>query len=333
MEKQPLVSIITPCYNSENYIQRYIDSIQKQTYKNIELIFVNDGSTDRTEEILNKNKEVIENAGMKFVYIDQKNKGLGGAINTGLKYITGEYFAWCDSDNFYSEDYVKENVDFFLRKPECNILRCGGNIVEEGNINKIIGILGDGEKEKNIKNLFYNAILEKDFHFGCVMLRTSAFDKINPSREIYESREGQNWQLLLPMLYHYDAYYIDKRMFTFVYRKDSVSNVTKQKGIEDKLKQIEEYKKILTTTIKGMNIPEEKRCLDMIEEKYNHVTLQIAKEYKNKELLEKQYQILKKNKILNKRDRIIYITAKNKLIDKLFNKYVEVRSKNVNRNG
>ena len=49
MEKQPLVSIITPCYNSENYIQRYIDSIQKQTYKNIELIFVNDGSTDRTE--------------------------------------------------------------------------------------------------------------------------------------------------------------------------------------------------------------------------------------------------------------------------------------------
>ena len=60
MEKQPLVSIITPCYNSENYIQRYIDSIQKQTYKNIELIFVNDGSTDRTEEILNKNKEVID---------------------------------------------------------------------------------------------------------------------------------------------------------------------------------------------------------------------------------------------------------------------------------
>ena len=90
MEKQPLVSIITPCYNCERYIQRYIDFIQKQTYKNIELIFVNDGSTDKTEEILNENKEVIEKIGMKVVYVYQKNKGLGGASNTGLNSITGE---------------------------------------------------------------------------------------------------------------------------------------------------------------------------------------------------------------------------------------------------
>lgn len=327
MKKQPLVSIITPCYNCEKYIQRYIDYILKQTYKNIELIFVNDGSKDNTEEILNKNKQIIEKNGMKYVYVFQKNKGLGGAINTGLKYITGDYFTWCDSDNFYSEDYVEENLRYFSNTPECNILRCGGNIVEDENINKIVGELGDGEREKNIKKMFYNAILEKDFHFGCAMLRTSAFDKINPSREIYESREGQNWQLLLPMLYHYDAYYINKRMFTFVYRKDSVSNVTKQKGISEKLKQIEEYKKILVTTIKQMKIPEEQKCLEMIEEKYDHITLEIAKEYKDIELLNRQYKILKKNKKLNKKDIIIYITAKSSLIDKLLKKYIKLRRK------
>lgn len=332
MKKEPLVSIITPCYNCEKYIQRYIDFIKKQTYKNIELIFINDGSTDKTEEILNENKEAIEKRGMKFIYVYQDNKGLGGAINTGLKYITGDYFTWCDSDNFYSEDYVKENVVFFENNPDCNLLRCGGNIVEEGNIYKVVGVLGDGNKEKNIKKLFYNAIIGKDFHFGCAMLRTSAFDKINPKREIYESREGQNWQLLLPMLYHYDAYYIDKKMFTFVYRKDSISNVTKQKGIKDKLKQIEEYKKILITTIKQMNIPEEKKCLEVIDEKYNHQSLEVAKEYNDIELLEKQYKILKNNKQLNKRDRIIYLTAKNKLMDKLYKKYIELRSKNVIEN-
>ena len=325
MNKQPLVSIITPCYNCERYVQRYIDYIIMQTYKNIELIFVNDGSKDNTEKILLENKEKIENSGMKFIYVYQKNKGLGGAINTGLKYITGEYFTWCDSDNFYSKEYVEENVDYFEKYPECNIVRCGGNIVEESDLQKVVGTLGDGKKEKDIKKMFYNAILECDFHFGCAMLRTAAFDKVNPKRDIYESREGQNWQLLLPMLYYYDAYYIDKKMFTFVYRKDSVSNITKQKGIEDKLKQIEEYENILIRTIKGMKIPEEEECIKIIQEKYMHQKLKIAKEYRDKKILKEQYELLKKKKILNKQDKVIYWTAKSKLLDRAYKKYIAMR--------
>lgn len=325
ISKQPLVSIITPCYNCEKYIQRYINYTMAQTYKNIELIFINDGSTDNTEKILLENKKKIEDNGIRFVYIYQKNKGLGGAINTGLKHITGDYFTWCDSDNFFAEEYVEENVKFFQKHPECNIVRCGGNIVEEENTKVVTGVMGNGKKEKNIKKMFYNAILEHNFHFGCAMLKTAAFDKVNPKREIYESREGQNWQILLPMLYYYDAYYIDKNMFTFVYRKDSVSNVTKQKGIEDKIKQIEEYEKILITTIKNMKIPEESKCIEIIQEKYIHQKLKIAKDYNNKEILEKQYEILKKNNLLNRQDKIIYWTAKHKLLNFLYKIYVNIR--------
>ena len=58
--EQPLVSIITPCYNGENFIKRYFDSILKQTYSNIELFFVNDGSTDQTESIALSYREALE---------------------------------------------------------------------------------------------------------------------------------------------------------------------------------------------------------------------------------------------------------------------------------
>lgn len=63
------VSIITPCYNGEKYIRRYLESILKQTYTNIELIFINDGSNDNTEEIVMSFKEEFERKKIEFIYI------------------------------------------------------------------------------------------------------------------------------------------------------------------------------------------------------------------------------------------------------------------------
>ena len=313
MKEKPLVSIITPCYNSENYILRYIDLILKQTYKELELIFINDGSTDNTENILLEQKDRIEKEGIKFVYCYQENKGLGSAINSGLKRISGKYFTWCDSDNFYDKTYFEKKVIFFELNPECSVLRCGGNVVKEGNINEVIGTLGNEKKEKNNKNMFYNCLLNKDFHFGCAMLRTESFDNVNPKRDIYESREGQNWQLMLPMLYKYDSYYICENLFTFVHRDDSVSNKTSQEGIVSKLKQIEEYQNIIITTIKSMKIQEEQKCIELIVEHYEHIKLQVAKQFCDKELLIKIYFEMKSKNILKLKDRIIYFTARIKL--------------------
>ena len=100
MEKK-MVSIITPCYNGGKLLSRYLDSVLKQTYKNIELIIVNDGSSDNTEKIVISYKGQFKKEGMKLVYIYQDNKGLGGAINTGLKHFTGDYLCWADYDDFF----------------------------------------------------------------------------------------------------------------------------------------------------------------------------------------------------------------------------------------
>ena len=77
MEKK--VSIITPCFNGEGFVERYLNSILNQTYKNIELIFINDGSTDRTEKVVKSYIIKFEEKGMKLIYIYQENAGQAAA--------------------------------------------------------------------------------------------------------------------------------------------------------------------------------------------------------------------------------------------------------------
>lgn len=309
----PLVSIITPCYNSEKWIIRYLDSVLSQTYDNIELIIINDGSTDKTEEIVNSYTEKFEAKGYKLIYRYQQNKGLGGAINTGLKCVNGEYFTWCDSDNFYTENYVATKVNFFINHPEYSIVRCDGYIVKDNKVDKPIAKMADGNTDKYNNKLFYNAIECKNFHFGCAMLRTSDFDKINPSRDIYESREGQNWQLLLPMFYYYLSGYIDLPMFYFVIRSDSVSNSAKKGGISRLLKQTDEYAYILLNTISKMDIPEKEHCYNLINIKYARIKMYYSLRLYNRQLFNEQFEILQINGNIKRTDMLKYYIMKLRL--------------------
>ena len=96
MDEQPLISIIVPVYNVEQYLAQCLDSIVNQTYSNIEVICVNDGSLDSSAEIL-RHYARIDN---RIKIIDQENQGLSGARNTGLKYAKGKYLMFIDSDDW-----------------------------------------------------------------------------------------------------------------------------------------------------------------------------------------------------------------------------------------
>jgi len=80
----PLVSIITPCYNGESYLERYFNSVLNQTYSNLELIFINDGSIDRTEEIALSYQNIFEQKGIRYVYLYQENAGQAAALNCSM---------------------------------------------------------------------------------------------------------------------------------------------------------------------------------------------------------------------------------------------------------
>lgn len=291
----PLVSIITPCYNSESYLSRYLDSILNQSYKNIQQIIVNDGSVDNTEKIIFDYIKKFESANMKFTYLKQENKGLGAAISAGLKMVEGKYFSWCDSDNFYSPDYVESKVAFLESHPEYSIVRCNGYVVDEKNIDIPLSTMDmDNIADKTEEKLFLNCLYVKNFHFGCAMLKTDDFDKVVKSRDIFPSRYGQNWQLLLPMFYHYKSGYIDKPMFYFVVRKDSVSNCVKYQDYKKTIDMYEGYNEIIKNTLINMNIPDLQKHLKNIRIKYYDLELSVLFSVKDKKGFKKTYKNLQK---------------------------------------
>ncbi|CAN7400606.1 glycosyltransferase [Pseudomonas sp. LjRoot71] len=100
------VSIIVPVYNTEQYIEKCLTSITQQTHKNIEIIIVNDGSTDNSEKIIHA---CIKNDA-RAIYISQPNQGVSAARNTGLAEATGEYILFCDSDDYYPRNAVEKLV-------------------------------------------------------------------------------------------------------------------------------------------------------------------------------------------------------------------------------
>lgn len=98
---QPLISVIIPAYNAEKYISKSIESIRKNTYENLEIIIVNDGSKDNTRGIV----EAISDSRIRL--INQENGGVSKARNTGLDNAKGEYIAFVDSDDYVSSDYFE----------------------------------------------------------------------------------------------------------------------------------------------------------------------------------------------------------------------------------
>lgn len=106
METNPNISIIIPVYNVEQYVGQCLDSIIKQTYRNLEIICVNDGTRDSSREVLQQYAEMDG----RIVVIDQENQGLSGARNTGLDYVHGKYVMFVDSDDWIELETCEQAV-------------------------------------------------------------------------------------------------------------------------------------------------------------------------------------------------------------------------------
>lgn len=106
MNNQPLISVIIPVYNVEQYLPQCLDSIISQTYPNLEIICVNDGTQDSSREILGRYAE----KDCRIIVIDQENQGLSGARNTGLQHAHGKYVMFVDSDDWIELETCEEAV-------------------------------------------------------------------------------------------------------------------------------------------------------------------------------------------------------------------------------
>lgn len=107
LNKYPLVSIVIPVYNGSNYMQEAIDSALNQTYPNIEVIVVNDGSKDD-----GKTDSIAKSYGDKIRYYEKSNGGSSSAINYGISQMRGEWFSWLSHDDIYTPDKVEKEIEY-----------------------------------------------------------------------------------------------------------------------------------------------------------------------------------------------------------------------------
>lgn len=120
-QKQPssLVSIVIPCFNGGEFVAETIQSVLSQTYENLELIVVNDGSTDNSTEVI---KCFHDN---RLVYIYQKNQGLSAARNTGIRHAKGEYLTFLDADDLFMSDKISNQLAFLDQNKEYGLVAQG----------------------------------------------------------------------------------------------------------------------------------------------------------------------------------------------------------------
>lgn len=300
-----VVSLIVPCYNGEKYIDTCIDSILSQTYKNIELILVNDGSTDNSEVCILNRKNELEDQLFKFQYIVQKNQGVGGAINTGLKYVSGEYLTMLDIDDFIMRESIEKKVSWLEEHTEHTAVLTNGYYVSE--INKLkeekLFYLIDFQMPEDI----FSEIIRGSVRNwpGSYMVRTENWDKHCKNREIFCSRNGQNMQILLPALYKQKGGYISEPLMQYLKHEGSLSS---SKDIEKAIQNTYEYQEIYNYVIESLTDGEELgKYKHQVDITFSNARYWLAIENTNKKYAKIFLKELKQNKIMTLDTRLSYL--------------------------
>lgn len=231
------LSIIVPAYNIEQYIGKCIDSLAQQTLQNIEIIIINDGSTDKTEEIINK--KINQYADKDITLYNKKNGGMSDARNYGLSKSNGEYIAFVDGDDYVESDmftkmYEKTNeykydivvCDVNCRYPNKDIEIKSGVICDKKNMN----ILDKKELLLSTYVVVWNKIYKRDLFTQ---------DKLFMKGIYYED------VLFLYKLYPFidSIGVVNEKLYNYIQRQNSVTYTYNEKlyDIVTVLKELRNY--------------------------------------------------------------------------------------------
>ena len=194
---EPLVSIIIPVYNGAKYMKKAIDSALAQTYKNIEIIVVNDRSTDDGET-----DKIAKSYGEKIRYIYKENGGVSSALNVGIKNMKGDYFTWLSHDDVFNCNHIETHIEYFRHFNDnetitysCfNFIDSNGRIKDEESIDALIHM----SDYKLSQNTHYACILRGEVNGGNVFIPRKAFDECGLFQEGNRiTQEKEMWSRLL----------------------------------------------------------------------------------------------------------------------------------------
>lgn len=196
------VSIIIPVYNGSNYLKKAIESAIKQTYKNIEILIINDGSTDN-----GKTEKIAKSYGNKIKYYKKNNGGVASALNYGIKKSTGDYISWLSHDDLYESNKIEEEMDLIEKMENKNsIIFSDYEYIDEND--KILENINISEK-----------IVSVDKYFVFYKRLISGISLLIPKTKLVETglfniekKYTQDYDMWYRLIKTTDFYYLNKNL-------------------------------------------------------------------------------------------------------------------------
>lgn len=300
-----VISVIIPIYNAEGYLERCVNSIQKQSYRNIQIILIDDGSTDQSGKIC----ENLAEQDSRVVYIRQSNAGPSAARNLGLSVASGEFLTFIDADDCLMDIEVYQQLIPILKKGSVDAIFFGARVVNENG--DYISVIRAGNDEIISANQAIRAIINDNLTYGGgfpwnkIWRYNTQWTKFDRSLCVYEDKKWTVEQLLTIE----NVYLSSKIGYCYYERINSLSHSPRQE-IERMTEGIVAYKAICEAIIK------KKEFIEFSKEQYIKIiffTLWYGIRHKNKELFgivfQKYYSEIKSGYIDYRRT----LTLKNKL--------------------
>lgn len=214
------VSVIIPTYNREKTIIRAVESVLSQDYSNIEVLVIDDGSTDKTEQIV---FEKIKDSRLKYIKI--KNSGAANARNYGINICEGEYVAFQDSDDEWLSGKLSKQMKVFTENKDIGLVYTGFKKIQNGK-DQIVPT----KKDKILHGYLYKELLKRNF-IGCptVVVKKSCFNTIGKfSTEI---SKYEDWELFIRIAKQYNIGYIEGIFVNSYFSDDGLNNFNQKESI------------------------------------------------------------------------------------------------------
>ena len=201
----PLVSVIVTCYNYEKYISTSIESVLNQTYKNIEIIVVDDGSTDLSEKVIEKYIDKIK-------YIKQKNSGVSVARNNGIKKSNGTWVLSLDADDWINPHYIEDALKHIK---DYKSVICARYFFTDENLNYIEKTYPEGNI--NLNNCKLENIIQDNYITQTSLYSKKMWNKCGGYNE--QLKRAEDWEFNVNMVSRgASVYYIEEREPYLKYR-------------------------------------------------------------------------------------------------------------------
>ena len=224
------ISVIVPVYNIAKYLPKCIESIINQTYKAIEILLINDGSTDESGKICDEYAKKDD----RIKVIHQKNQGISATRNNGIKASTCDYIIFIDSDDYINEDYIKTLYNC-IEKTNSDVASVNYNVVKTDET-----ILFNGSKETNLKEnelvILEGTDIIKEY-LSQKIIKNFVWNKIYKKSVICNFKVGINYEdmafTLEVLSKSKKVAFINKSCYNYVKRDDSITATISEENLND----------------------------------------------------------------------------------------------------